>query len=49
MKRVDEVQALPGAKQLLRQLIKLGLPWAIATTSLRERAQKSLDMLGHRR
>lgn len=46
MKRVDEVKALPGAKELLKQLTKLGVPWAIATTGQREQAQKSLDMLG---
>ena len=45
MKQVDEVQALPGAKTLLEQLTKLGVLWAIGTTSLRER-QKSLDMRG---
>jgi HAD superfamily hydrolase (TIGR01549 family) len=46
MRHVGEVQALPGAKALLKQLTTLGVPWAIGTTSLRERAQKSLDMLG---
>ena len=46
MKPVDEGQSLPGAKALLKQLTKLGVPWAIGTTSRRERAQKSLDMLG---
>lgn len=46
MKRIDEVKALPGARKLLQQLTELDVPWAIGTTSLRERAQKSLEMLG---
>lgn len=48
-KRVDEVQALPGAKQLLRQLIKLGVPWAIATTSLRGEGPEIARHALHRR
>ena len=40
------MQALPGAKSLLKQLTKLEISWAIGITSLGERAQTSLDMLG---
>jgi HAD superfamily hydrolase (TIGR01549 family) len=46
MKRVDEVKVLPGAKELLATLAKFGVPHAIATSSIRERAEKSLKMLG---
>jgi phosphoglycolate phosphatase-like HAD superfamily hydrolase len=46
MKRVDDIGPLPGAKDLLKRLTKLGVPWAIGTTSLRERAEKSLKLLG---
>jgi HAD superfamily hydrolase (TIGR01509 family) len=46
MKRVDDIGPLPGAKDLLKRLTKLGVPWAIGTTSVRERAEKSLKLLG---
>ncbi len=46
MKKVDDIGPLPGAKDLLKRLTKLGVPWAIGTTSIRERAEASLKMLG---
>ncbi|HEY7095977.1 MAG TPA: HAD family phosphatase [Terriglobales bacterium] len=46
MLRVDEVPVLPGAKTLLKTLKKFGVPYAIGTSSKRERTVKSLKMLG---
>ncbi len=41
-----EVRPLPGACELLERLTGAGVPWAIATSGLRESAQPALDMLG---
>lgn len=39
-------RALPGAAALLRHLDRLGLPWAVATSSRPEQVQASIDVLG---
>ncbi len=44
--RVASVRALPGARQLLKHLSKLGLRWAIATSGSREGAEHPLKLLG---
>ncbi len=41
-----DVRPLPGACELLERLTGAGVPWAIATSGLRESAQPALDMLG---
>jgi HAD superfamily hydrolase (TIGR01549 family) len=42
---VPQVQALPGARELLRTLTDNGVPWAIATSGLRESAAPVLALL----
>jgi HAD superfamily hydrolase (TIGR01509 family) len=42
----DQVRPLPGARELLRSLTSMRVPWAIATSGRRESAQKTIDMLG---
>ena len=44
--RLKDVRVLPGAKDLLRMLTKLKVPYAIGTSSKRENAEGSLRMLG---
>lgn len=44
-KLVDQVQPLPGARELLAELTGLKVPWAIATSGALETAQSALDML----
>jgi HAD superfamily hydrolase (TIGR01509 family) len=44
--QVDSVQALPGARELLRMLTTYEVPWAIATSGRRATAEKALRMLG---
>jgi HAD superfamily hydrolase (TIGR01509 family) len=44
--RLKDVRVLPGAKELLRALTELQVPYAIGTSSKRENAQGSLRMLG---
>jgi HAD superfamily hydrolase (TIGR01509 family) len=46
LKQVDQVQPLPGAKDLLRFLTKANVPWAIATSGRIGFARPSLDALG---
>ncbi len=46
LKHQDQVRPLPGAKELLAGLTKLGIPWTIATSSNQARARHSLDLLG---
>jgi HAD superfamily hydrolase (TIGR01509 family) len=41
-----QVRPLPGARDLLATLSKLSVPWAIATSSTREGARSSIEMLG---
>ena len=43
---VDSVRPLVGARELLVELTRAGVPWAIATSSRIESARRSLDMLG---
>jgi HAD superfamily hydrolase (TIGR01509 family) len=44
--RLNDVRVLPGAKELLRVLAKLKVPYAIGTSSKRENAKRSLKLLG---
>jgi len=46
LKQVDQVQPLPGAKDLLKFLTKAGVPWAIATSGRIGFARLSLEALG---
>jgi HAD superfamily hydrolase (TIGR01549 family) len=32
LRRIDEIRPLPGARELLRTLTEMGVPWAIATS-----------------
>ena len=43
---VGQVRPLPGARELLQHLTRAGVPWAIATSGLRESAQPAFDLLG---
>ena len=40
------VRPLPGARELLRLLTELGVPWAIATSGWMESARPMLELLG---
>jgi HAD superfamily hydrolase (TIGR01549 family) len=42
----DTVRPLPGSIDLLRRLTELGVPWAVATSSRRETARRTLADLG---
>ncbi|HSS62681.1 MAG TPA: HAD family hydrolase [Candidatus Limnocylindrales bacterium] len=44
-RRISEVRPLPGAQELLDTLTRLGVPWAIATSSSESTAQTSLTLL----
>lgn len=44
-KRANQVQPLPGARDLLAHLTELGVTWAIATSGLRESAAPNLESL----
>jgi HAD superfamily hydrolase (TIGR01509 family) len=46
LKRAGRVRALPGARQLLDLLSRLGVPWAIATSGNQRSAQAGLAGLG---
>jgi HAD superfamily hydrolase (TIGR01509 family) len=46
LKRADQVRLLPGAKEILSHMTDCGVRWTIATSSNRQRAQRSLDLLG---
>jgi len=43
---VPQVRVLPGARDLLAYLSRVGVPWAIATSGKRDTAQPVLDLLG---
>jgi HAD superfamily hydrolase (TIGR01509 family) len=40
------VRPLPGARELLRRLTELGVPWAIGTSGWMESARPMLELLG---
>ncbi|HET9709444.1 MAG TPA: HAD family hydrolase [Gemmatimonadales bacterium] len=40
------VRPLPGARELLRRLSQLGVPWAIATSGWMQSARPALELLG---
>ncbi|HEY7315686.1 MAG TPA: HAD family hydrolase [Gemmataceae bacterium] len=42
---VSQVRPLPGARELLKELSRLKIPWAIVTNSRPEKAQPVLQML----
>jgi HAD superfamily hydrolase (TIGR01509 family) len=44
-RRIDQVRLLPGARELLRRLIELDCPWAIATSGRLESAAPTIAML----
>ena len=44
-RRAGQVRLLPGARELLAHLSDLGVPWAVATSGLREAAQPTLEVL----
>ena len=44
--RVERVRPLPGARELLERLTRLGVPWAIATSGYIETARPTLEGLG---
>jgi HAD superfamily hydrolase (TIGR01509 family) len=46
LKRAGQLRPLPGARDVLQTLTKAQVPWAIATSSNRERAHQSLALLG---
>ncbi len=43
---LDQVRPLPGARELLEELTRLGIPWAIATSGRMESARKTVGVLG---
>jgi HAD superfamily hydrolase (TIGR01509 family) len=43
---VGQVRPLPGSRELLDQLTRTGVPWAIATSGWLESARPALEMLG---
>jgi HAD superfamily hydrolase (TIGR01549 family) len=45
-KRAGQVRPLPGARELLQYLTKVGVPWAIATSGYQESAGRVLPLLG---
>jgi HAD superfamily hydrolase (TIGR01549 family) len=45
-RQVSQVRALPGARELLSYLSKIGVPWAIATSGRLESAGPTLKVLG---
>ena len=44
-RRMSQVRALPGARELLARLSELEVPWAIATSGYRESAGPVLELL----
>jgi HAD superfamily hydrolase (TIGR01509 family) len=46
VRRSGEVRPLPGARELLGQLTRLGVPWAIATSGNPKTAGPSIALLG---
>ncbi|HYR91481.1 MAG TPA: HAD family hydrolase [Terriglobia bacterium] len=45
-RHANDVRVLPGARELLSYLSKIGVPWAIATSGRAESAHPALEMLG---
>jgi HAD superfamily hydrolase (TIGR01509 family) len=45
LRQVARVRPLPGARELLRSLTKMGVPWAIATSGTVESARPALALL----
>ena len=45
LKRLNEVKRLPGTRELLQTLTKIGIRWAIATSGNRGPAEKLLDLI----
>ena len=43
---MQQIRPLPGARELLAYLTKMGVPWAIGTSGRLESAKPTLDMLG---
>jgi HAD superfamily hydrolase (TIGR01509 family) len=43
---MHQIRPLPGARELLAYLTKMGVPWAIGTSGRLESAKLTLDMLG---
>jgi len=43
---LGQVRPLPGARELLDELTRLGIPWAIATSGRLESARKTVAVLG---
>ncbi len=44
--RTPQVRPLPGARDLLEHLTRVGIPWAIGTSGYRESAGPTLELLG---
>ena len=44
-RRAEQVRPLPGARELLRHLTAVGVPWAIATSGRAETARSALALL----
>jgi phosphoglycolate phosphatase-like HAD superfamily hydrolase len=44
-RRIGQVRALPGAKELLALLTRIGVPWAIATSGRHHSSGKGLEVL----
>jgi HAD superfamily hydrolase (TIGR01509 family) len=44
--RAEQVRPLPGARELLEHLTRVGVPWAIATSGYIESARPTLEGLG---
>jgi HAD superfamily hydrolase (TIGR01509 family) len=45
-RRLDQIRPLPGARELLRKLSAMRVPWAIATSGREATARKLVAMLG---
>jgi HAD superfamily hydrolase (TIGR01549 family) len=45
-RQVEHVRVLPGARDLLAHLTRIGVPWAIATSGRMESAASTLKILG---
>jgi HAD superfamily hydrolase (TIGR01509 family) len=45
LRHVSQVRVLPGARELLKALTDLAVPWAIATSGQMQSAQRALDLL----
>jgi HAD superfamily hydrolase (TIGR01549 family) len=44
--KIDTVRPLPGAPELLHELSRMGIAWAIATSGGRDVAYRSIELLG---